>query len=529
MSNTATPVAATPLPLRIQRLSLTDFRAFPGPAPVHFELEGKNLLVYGENGAGKSSLFHALREFFALKPTRPLLDYKNVFSEQAPEHIRVEVAFNDGLTPACWWQQPASGVLGQFASNSVNTHHGYYTEHHPTHITGGSDPRVMHAAQRRACLDYRALLDTNYKQGHGPVNLFSIAVEQLLHDYPVAIAGGTTSTVGALWEQVLASRPLKHTKAALTRIVDACTAFNTAFRGAFAALVPLVNQLLGLLGWHDVELQQFNAPGITYSTENRAIEGQQLTPELHFRGHRLPTPQLFLNEARLSALGLAIYLAGRLACTPTATTTALKLLVLDDVLIGLDHSNRLPVLEVLEAKFADWQIVLLTHDRNWFDLARSHLSGWKCIEVYEGDAQATAPMPIVRATQNRPARALLDKAKELIQTPYIEAAANYTRQAFELGVRTACEVKGIAMPYRVYPKTDKPPLDAQKFLEALKTWKDCPKTLKVDWDAALARLELLKNVVMNPYSHPSAPNIPKQEVQQAIEAVEKFLDLAAKK
>jgi hypothetical protein len=31
---------------------------------------------------------------------------------------------------------------------------------------------------------------------------------------------------------------------------------------------------------------------------------------------------------------------------------------------------------------------------------------------------------------------------------------------------------------------------------------------------------LLKNVVMNPYSHPSAPNIPKNEVQQAISTVE---------
>ena len=43
------------------------------------------------------------------------------------------------------------------------------------------------------------------------------------------------------------------------------------------------------------------------------------------------------------------------------------------------------------------------------------------------------------------------------------------------------------------------------------------------------RLETLKNVVMNPYSHPSAPNIPKQEVEQAIYAVDQFLKLVAKK
>lgn len=58
----------------------------------------------------------------------------------------------------------------------------------------------------------------------------------------------------------------------------------------------------------------------------------------------------------------------------------------------------------------------------------------------------------------------------------------------------------------------------------------CPAAVpKADWDAALVKLETLKNVVMNPYSHPSAPNIPKVEVEQAIAAVETFLDLAARK
>ncbi len=43
----------------------------------------------------------------------------------------------------------------------------------------------------------------------------------------------------------------------------------------------------------------------------------------------------FLNKARLSALGMAIYLAGRLACVPAGTTSGIL-------------SNRLPVLEVLQ-------------------------------------------------------------------------------------------------------------------------------------------------------------------------------------
>ena len=498
-----------PKPLRIKRLTLTDFRAFPGPAPAHFDLDGKNLLVYGENGAGKSSIFHALGGFFALKPPRALREHKNVFSGLADTDCRVSVEFTDGSAPVEW---------------TVTSHPGSLRGKSP-------DLRVTEAALRRACLDYRSLLDTNYKQGAGPINLFDISVEHLLRDYPVTVSGGSTTTISELWNKVQSSKPSQHTSAAITRINQACVEFNTASRGAFPVLTPLINELMQLLGWRDVELKGLNTPGLTYNNarlkQNRAVDGQQLIPELSFRNHPLQTPQLFLNEARLSALGLAIYLAGRLACTPTATATALKLLVLDDVLIGLDHSNRLPVLDVLNAKFADWQVVLLTHDRNWFDLARSHLpeSDWKCVEVYEGDGAATAPIPIVRPTQNRPARGLLDKARELVQTPYMEAAANYARQAFEHGVRAACEVKKIEMRYSVDPKAHQ----SQDFLDKLKQWPGSAAVTKGDWNAALARLETLKNVVMNPYSHPSAPNIPKLEVEQAIDAVDQFLKLVAKK
>lgn len=520
MSAPSAPAAA---PLRIQRLSLTDFRAFPGPAPTHFDLDGKNLLVYGENGAGKSSLFHALSGFFSLKPARALSEHKNVFSGAPETGCKVAIQFSNGDDWVEWTtaRHPC-----------VSTERGLASDWY-SYLFGNADSRSIGTAQRASFLDYRALLDTNYKHGSGTINLFDIAVGHLLRDFSVTVAGGTTSTIGALWNEVVSSQPDKHTSVALSRINQACTDFNAAFQGALPALLPLVNDLMRQLGWADVRVNNFTTPGLTYNNERlkqrRAIDGQQLGIELSFRNHPLQTPQLFLNEARLSALGLSIYLAGRLACTPTATTTALKLLVLDDVVIGLDHSNRLPLLEVLQTTFADWQVVLLTHDRNWFDLARQYLPDWNCVEVYEGDGAAPAPIPIVRAAQNRPARALLEKAKELIATQYVEASANYARQAFELGVRATCELKNIEMPYRVHPKTDTKPLQAQDFLNKLKGWTATGSVKQADWNAALKRLETLKNVVMNPYSHPSAPNIPKSEVQQAINAVEEFLDLVGRR
>jgi hypothetical protein len=503
VSQAAVP-AVPPAPARIKRLTLTDFRAFPGPAPTVFELEGKNLLVYGENGAGKSSLFHALSGFFSFKPARSLREHKNVFSGLPDTECKVAIEFSDG-GPAVEW------TVGR----------------HPASLRGtSSDLRVTEAALRRACLDYRALLDTNYKQGNGPINLFEIAVEHLLRDYPVTVAGGTSTTIGELWAKVLGSKPSVHTSAAITRINQACVEFNTAFRGALPALIPLVNELMQLLGWQEVELKGFNTPGLTYNNvrlkQNRAVEGQTLSPELSFRNHPLQTPQLFLNEARLSALGLAIYLAGRLACTPTASNSALKLLVLDDVLIGLDHSNRLPVLDVLQTKFADWQVLLLTHDRVWFEMTRFYLGNtghWKCLEIFEGkDATRGILVPIVRAPGDKAARASLDQARAFLTDHYIPAAANYTRAAFELALKSFCERFGVPVAF----KTDPRHLDTDKLMSAVERWFNT-HSAKGCMAGIIERVKLFRKVVLNPYSHAAPPNIARTEVEGAIAAVEQLL------
>lgn len=509
-------MTAHPQPLRIKRLTLADFRAFPGPAPTDFNLDGKNLLVYGENGAGKSSIFHALSGFFSLKPKQPLREHKNVFSDQLDTNCRVSVEFTDGMAPADWTVSKHPGAVD--LSVPVDNWYKYFYRN--------ADSRVVTVALRRTCLDYRALLDTNYKHRDGEINLFDIAVEHLLGDSPVVVEGGQNATIGELWAKVLKAKPSRHTYAAITRINQACLEFNSAFRNAIPALLPHINALMQELGWHDVELKRFQTPGLTYNNarlkQNRAIEGQVLTPELTFRNHPLRTPQIFLNEARLSALGLAIYLAGRLACTPTATTEALKLLVLDDVLIGLDHSNRLPILDVLRKHFSDWQIVFLTYDRIWFEMARFHLGNsgqWKCLEVYEGeDAVRGIPAPSVRTTGGQAAKACLDQARAFLADHHTPAAANYTRTAFELALKSFCERFEVPVKFKNDPRQ----LDTDKMLSAVEGWFKAHAG-KGFLAGVVERVKLFRNVVLNPYSHASPPNIAPAEVEGAIAAVENLL------
>ncbi|MES2878543.1 MAG: ATP-binding protein [Pseudomonadota bacterium] len=505
--------------MKIKTLDLTDFRAFPGPAPATFELDGKNLLVYGENGSGKSSLFHALRGMFSYDKPPNILRLRNSFSSESIGSVRVQVEFTDN-SKAAWSvgvkAAPARVVFGltQEGPFAIPVHPG-----HDSPVNA----QVREAARFSAMLDYRSLLATNYKHGDDPINLFQPMVLELLAGF-VDLA--TNKTIWELWQAVQRSLPTANTSRMVGNALNACTQFNAATKRAIALLLPEAATILHKLSPNGLQLVDMPFTDVRYNNSknwrDKAFVDKMIGLKISYRGLDVERPQNYLNEARLTALGLALYLGARLACTPR-TTPHLKLLVLDDVLVGLDHSNRLPVLNVLKDDFPEWQIVLLTHDRGWFDLARQHLpSGWTCYEVYEGDPAATAPIPIVRRTQNRPAPALLQKARALLAQGYVEAAANYVRQAFETGLRAACELKSVKLSY----KQDLTDHKAQDLLNGLKTWQGSPAVPKVDWDTALHQLELMKDVVMNPYSHPSAPNIPRQEVIDAADAVEAFLTLA---
>ena len=506
--------------MKIKTLSLTDFRAFPGPAPAIFELDSKNLLVYGENGSGKSSLFYALRGLFTVGKPPELLGLRNSFSAQGIGTVAVRVDFDDASHAS--WHVGASvlQVVGSPAAQGPSA-----VALHPTQMQP-PNASVAEAAKFSALLDYRSLLNTNYKHGDGPINLFELAVHGFLADYRDL---ATNKSIKELWQAVLDGKPQRNTSKTLAICVGRCAAFNNAIQKALGLLKVEAQQILATLSPHGLALVDLTFTPVAFNYAkawaDKNFVNQFVGLEVAFKGQSVDRPQLYLNEARQSALGLALYLGARLACAPQ-TTPHLKLLVLDDVLIGLDHSNRLPLLKLLESRFVDWQIVLLTHDKSWFDLARHHLTTttWACCEIYEGDPAASAPMPVIRKTENRPAKALLAKGRQLLALGYVEAAANYTRQAFEYGLRGGCEFQKVKLSYKVDSKDHQ----AQDLLDALKIASKPTSVSQADWSSCLQKIELFKNVVMNPYSHPSAPNIPRQEVVDAADAVDTFLTLAGK-
>lgn len=510
------PTAAAPAvaPPRIKSFTLCDFRAFAGPEPVTFRLDGKNLLVYGENGAGKSSIFHALNELFSVELVKDterqarFTELRNRFSGAPSTVGLVQIEFDDGKPPARW-----------------------DATHHPVDITPASDPRIVNGAYRKAVLDYRALLDTNYRHGSGAVNLFHVCVHVLLRDYPAA-HGGRQRQLLDLWRELSRFLVSKQLRARDISAINAlCASFNQGLRDALDLLRTKVDDLLPELGWDDVKLTALTTPGLTYNNGKtraaRAFDGMLVSPEISFRSLAISAPQTFLNEARLSALALAIYLAGRQVCAATLQTDTPRLMVLDDVLIGLDQSNRLPVLLALDRHFPDWQIVLLTHDRVWYEMARFHLadrSDWAAVEMFEEKKPDGTPVPIAGPVNPfvRPAgvdavTSNIDTARRFCTAHEYSASAVHARVAFELSLKNVCQRKAIPVRFQTDPRK----LTTDDLLNAIEFWLGHASraAMKAAVEPKIAKLRMWRKVVLNPFSHSTPVSLTAGEVKGAIDAV----------
>ena len=243
-----------------------------------------------------------------------------------------------------------------------------------------------------------------------------------------------------------------------------------------------------------------------------------------------------LNEARLTALALSLYLAGaslRNTTPPAEVGTPLRLLVLDDVLIGLDLAHRLPVLRVVEERFADFQVVLLTFDRAWYEVAKQQLPSatWCHYELFTvkvGDHE----QPLLLPDKDHLYRALA-----FLDVGEVKAASVHVRTAFEVVLRYACQQLGLGVKFQSDPRK----VPASDLWSALKSaqydfiparqcafdskgkvhwWQ--PKNMKqhVVASSLQKRIEHAISWVLNPLSHSQSVDRYRAEIEDAIYAID---------
>jgi energy-coupling factor transporter ATP-binding protein EcfA2 len=493
---------SVPIVARIAKISLSDYRAFPSSQTYDFDLSetGKNLLLYGENGSGKTSLFRALRDLVALHPgPENFADLRHIFAPAEEGFVSIQLT---------------AGTPNEFRWD--------YGNEHPRKTAGQPYASL---AERCRFLDYRALLETNFAHRENVPNLFDLLVKEILKDLPV-IVGGKLEQLRIVYDRMKASHPGRYQgKRHLEAVDRECADFNAALANHLPEVVKEGNRLTAKLGYEGLSFALKPTP-VYYDSKKKTFTGEEITLSVQLFGKPIDRPQIFLNEARLTALALAIYLgAARLVLkSPSAgldETSMVRLLVLDDVLIGLDLANRLPVLRVLNDEFSDWQVILMTYDRVWFELARIETAAserWVAREMHAKPMQvgsAVFDSPLLRPMEGtNAADHFLSLADQHLAANDERPAAFYARAAFEVKLKHYCHDKKVQVAYDLDGRN----LTTDHFVDAIER--------RLNWSGkmskilfALTRVKVFRHSVLNPLAHYYPVTLSPNEVKLAIDAV----------
>lgn len=82
---------------------------------------------------------------------------------------------------------------------------------------------------------------------------------------------------------------------------------------------------------------------------------------LNFRGTELEAPKKYLSESYLNCLGLCLFLS-----SVKIFNKKNNFFILDDVISSFDKNHRVRFADLLVEKFRDWQLIVLTHEYEWY-------------------------------------------------------------------------------------------------------------------------------------------------------------------
>ena len=464
--------------MRITEIEIKNFKAFYGTYRINLHSAGKNLLVYGENGSGKSSLYLALKLFLESSGDPPprFENNQNIFIEN-PGHIKLCL---------------------QTSKRSKKKIYEW-----PERVRETDNELIIEASKAKGFLDYKSLLETHFLHHESnTVNVFNLLVETLLAN---TVSTLTNRTISDDWANIQPPFPRRNATNQIAILENRIADFNTELTNRLAELQTKSSEILGKFG-HNVTLN-VDFQGLKYDREKRTLQNQEILLTVEFFDKDIPKHHRFLNEARLSAIAMAIYLSSILI----QPQSRLKILALDDVLIGLDMSNRLPVLDILNEYFPDYQVFLTTYDKAWYEIAKQRTpdSKWKYAEFY---TSKTDEYEIPIHVQDKP---YLEKAKAYFDANDYKASVIYLRTAFEAAIKKFCETKNLRVKYRENPKE----LTSEDFWTPIKT-----ETLKNGTPLLEKKLigdiELYRANILNPLSHfHIVPEI-KGEISDAIKTVD---------
>ncbi len=425
---------------KINKLKLKNFKFFYGDSTINFER--KNVLIYGENGSGKSSIYWALYTFLQSVLKTDVRQIKKYFDHKSDQNLINRFAPDD-----C-----DCGIIVEF----VDDHKSITTkEISNTTINTNRDVIVKDAVQASDFITYKLLAKLYDFKNSQNIDLFSLFEDEILmfinfretlvrHD-----AAKATANAADWWKYLAAGldpRPrmnepnYKTFQAAVHKFNDELDFYLNKITESTNEYLKKFKQNVKLkFRYEKAEYARFANDG----TKKRIHEtsAPKIILDIAFDHEKLAEhkkaivrPQSFLNEARLTTIALAVRFAifDEKLQTDDLPADAPKLLILDDLLLSLDMSNRDVVLELIINEFRNVQILIMTHDKAFFNLAKrriefdNHAHEWIYKELYQGSTDAGIPEPCIPSSKDH-----LAQAKKYLKEFDYPACANYLRKEAE--------------------------------------------------------------------------------------------------
>ena len=207
--------------MRITEIEIKNFKAFYGTYRINLHGAGKNLLIYGENGSGKSSLYFALKRFLESgeNASPRFQGDQNIFIEDAG-YIKL------GLRAS----RRARQVIYEWSENVRET----------------DDELIIEGSRAKGFLDYKSLLETHYlHRESNTVNVFDLLVKTLLAN---TVNPLTNRTLADDWAGIQPPYPRRNATVQIATLERQIEIFNNELENRLAELQPRASEILGQFG-----------------------------------------------------------------------------------------------------------------------------------------------------------------------------------------------------------------------------------------------------------------------------------------
>lgn len=505
---------------KISQILLSNFKFFNKEEVI--DINNNHLLLYGENGSGKSSLFWGIYTLLEASFKQPIETDKYFQAFGTNDESLVNIYATKKICPNTNKEHCDSYIKIKSDNNTE-----YVLSLLDSTICGNANAQESRKATD--FINYQSIFKfQDFKNSETPdlYEVFNYSVLPYVTFPSFPIKGKTLTNAGLMWEEYKNGPGKTINYKGNTILVYKHSpeyknfiAFEKHFNENFTKLIEFINahasDYVKKLGY-DIKFELKYIPP-THIKKDKNYEWTAFHINLIITSYngqivQIKKPQSFLNEAKMSAVAVAIRLAIIDQRIGTAVPDALKVLVLDDLMISLDMGNRDKLMDLLLDDFAKrYQILFFTHDRMLFDFVdykiKQHKQNeeWLRKEMYVGENDKTKQeYPIIIDGECDS----YIKAQKYYEAKDYVASALYIRKTLEKFIVNL-------LPEEYCKNAD------GKFIELNSLWKKLLKYSNSIPEDIKRRFSQSKLMVLNPSAHYQKLSFPiyRKELADAIDLI----------